>query len=381
LPPGTILDGRYLVGRMLGQGGYGITYVGCDIRLGFKVAIKEYMPRDLASRDRDNVSIRPYSGEAGKYFRHGLEGAIEEGRHLAKLREHRNVVSVVTYFEANGTGYLVMHYVEGHSLFDMTSQCGGRLLEAEVCEILAQMLDGLRAVHDVGLLHRDIKPANVYITSEGVVQILDFGAARETIGKRSKSLSIQLTPGYAALEQYFTRADRLGPWTDVYGAAATGYRLLTGTVPPEACSIGMMEDRLASPREIMGQEVSEEVSDVLMKGMRERPEQRYQSPTEFRDALMQASEKAERREIGVPPATSPKPPRAFRPPLTPDEKRSFSSPPEPNSPVYLEPLLEWLKRLYRAFKESTDPAIVLVVIWIVVAMVVVILCLVWGLRG
>jgi len=235
LPHHTRLNqGHYRLGRVLGKpGGFGITYLGWDERLQTKVAIKEYLPRELAGRDADHRTVAAHSGEDADAFAFGLGKFLEEARTLARL-DHPNLVRVRDFFEENGTAYLVMDYYDGLTLAEyLTRQPGSKLPEDQAIGILLPILDGLREVHAKGFLHRDIKPANIYLTAANRPILLDFGAARQAMGEHSRSLSVVLSAGYAPIEQY-QRNGKQGPWTDVYGAAATLYAMVTGQPPPDA---------------------------------------------------------------------------------------------------------------------------------------------------
>jgi serine/threonine protein kinase len=233
LPRGTLLHGQYRVGRVLGSGGFGVTYVAWDERLETRVAIKEYFPRDFARRDLQRGHIVPIGPLEREPFGHGLNGFLNEARALAKF-DHPHIVQVRTYFEANGTGYIVMHYYDGLDL-GCFLQRRGRLGEKDALGIMLPVLDGLQAVHQRGLLHRDIKPLNIYLAMrpQPTPILLDFGAARVAVGEKSRKLSVIWTDGYAPLEQYSSQG-RQGPWTDIYACGATLYHLVTGTVPPNA---------------------------------------------------------------------------------------------------------------------------------------------------
>ena len=276
LPHRTLLQGQHLVGRVLGRpGGFGITYLGWDLRLERRVAIKEFLPRDLAGRGADQVSVVPHSAEDREVFLYGLEQFLREARTLAKL-DHPNIVRVMQVFEANGTAYLVMEFYQGLTLAEHLERQGGRLDEDSARRLIGPVLDGLRAVHAKGFLHRDIKPQNIYlarIEGGGVRPILlDFGAARQAVGERSQSVSVLGTPGYAPFEQYHSRGQQ-GPWTDVYAVAAVLYRLVTGTAPPPA-NERMAADDL-TPATAFG--VSAGLSATLARALSLRPEGRPQS--------------------------------------------------------------------------------------------------------
>lgn len=219
LPPGFLLE-EYEIEAVLGHGGFGVTYLARDLNLGTPLAIKEYLPSDLALRE-DGTTVHPKSEADREEYRWGLERFLGEAQTLTRF-EHPNIVSVLRFFEANGTAYLVMAYQKGDSLSDILRQ-KGRLDETEVMGILGPLLDGLAEVHKAGFLHRDIKPGNIYIRADGSPLLLDFGAARQALGHRSKSLTAIVTAGFAPQEQYFSGGNQ-GPWTDIYALAAVLYR-------------------------------------------------------------------------------------------------------------------------------------------------------------
>jgi serine/threonine protein kinase len=281
LPHRTLLQGQYLVGRVLGKpGGFGITYLAFDTGLETRVAIKEYLPRDLAGRDGGRSTVKAHSREDGELFRFGLEEFIGEARTLAKF-DHLHLVRVRHVFEENGTAYMVMDYYEGLTLAEYLHR-KGRVAEKTALDILMPILDGLREVHEKGFIHRDIKPQNIYLTNQGRPILLDFGAARLAMAERSRSLSVVLTPGYAPFEQYQRRGEQ-GPWTDVYACAAVLYQMVTGEAPPEATE-RVDEDGLQPPR-ALAPDLSQEVAKTLMKGLAMTVRDRYKSIYELQDAL------------------------------------------------------------------------------------------------
>jgi formylglycine-generating enzyme required for sulfatase activity/serine/threonine protein kinase len=284
LPQRTRLHEQFLIGRVLGEpGGYGITYLAWDLGLQTRVAIKEFLPRDWVWRASDGATVTAQSPRHAEQFRFGLEQFLREARTLAQL-DHPNIVRVRQFFEANGTAYLVMDYYAGLSLAEHLESQGGRLPEAQAKDLLLPILDGLRAVHARDVLHRDIKPQNIYLArlpSGGVRPILlDFGAARQAIGEHSRSLSVILTPGYAPFEQYHRKGQQ-GPWTDVYAAAATLYRMVTGEPPPEA-NERMAGDDLR-PATDFG--VTRPLSDALGQGLAMDPAARPQTVQTFQALL------------------------------------------------------------------------------------------------
>ena len=230
LPQGTrIRDFEFH--RVLGHGGFGITYLGWNVTLDIPVAIKEYLPTDLATRKSDQ-SVVPQSSQVVADFQWGLERFLDEARTLARL-QHPNIVRVHQYFEAHGTAYIAMDYVEGEDLSAYLTR-KGTLSEDELKSILYPMLSALEVVHGADFLHRDIKPGNIVLRDvDGSPVLLDFGAARQAIGAKSRSVTSIVTPGYAPIEQYSSRGDQ-GPWTDIYALGGVCYRALTGQVPDDA---------------------------------------------------------------------------------------------------------------------------------------------------
>lgn len=314
LPEGTRLRDQYRIGEILGAGSFGITYRARDERLDTTVALKEYYPHELAGRTRSRLTLNPYSAEDAEDFEFGRERFMEEGRTLARF-DHPNIVRVRSYFEAHGTGYLVMDYYEGQTLAAYLAEKGGNLPEEEAVGIIQDVLQGLRPVHEEDLLHRDIDPQNIYRTDEGKVVLLDFGAARVAMGERSEGELVVFKPGYAPHEQYYSDGDQ-GPWTDVYACAATLYKCLTGVKPPEA-TIRVKEDELVPPREI-NPEVSMETSVAVMKGLAVKPDRRPSSVEAF-SALLEEPPASDANGTGLPrPLSVPDAPTESRPPLSED---------------------------------------------------------------
>ena len=282
LPLGQVLDGRYRIGRVLGHGGFGITYLAWDENLQLRLAIKEYLPRDCASRAADGVSLAIYAGQASEQFNYGLDRFLEEARALAHFDQHPGIVTVKNFFRAHGTGYCVMDYVEGITLSEyLGQQPNGRISFDAALKLLMPVMDALRAVHKESLLHRDIAPDNIYLTQDGRIKLLDFGAARYAASEHSKSLSIILKPGYAPEEQYRTKGNQ-GPWTDVYGLAATFYRAITGQVPPESLDRLDSDDLVAPSR--LGIPITPGQEAILLKALAVKAGQRFPGMAELQQA-------------------------------------------------------------------------------------------------
>ena len=282
---GTILLGKYSVGRVLGKGGFGVTYLAFDLTRAERVAIKEYMPDALSYRMPGTTLISTYLGEKEQSFHLGAEKFYEEARTLSRFSGNPNIIRVQEFFYENNTAYFVMEYIQGSDLKTCVAQNGGKLSERAVLSILWPLLGALEAVHAQGILHRDISPDNIFITNSGVVKLLDFGSARQVLGEQSKSLSVVLKPGFAPVEQYQTHG-RQGEWTDVYALAATAYYCLTGRVPESAMD-RVVEDTLEPPS-ALGADVSPAFEEVLLQAMSVRATGRIQNIPELRDALLLA---------------------------------------------------------------------------------------------
>jgi len=281
LPPGTRLQ-NYVLGRVLGQGGFGITYLGWDLQLQRKVAVKEYFPQAIASRVPHGATVTATSMDARDGFAYGLDRFLAEGRTLARFADHPCIVSVLSLFEANNTGYLVMGYLEGVTLSQALQDAGGKLAYAAAREIMMRVMDGLREMHSQGMLHRDVSPDNIYLTRQGPVKLLDFGAARMAVRERSQDLSVMVKEGYAPPEQYI-RTGKQGAWTDVYAAAATFYRVITGFKPPTALE-RQVEETLVKPSAYCA-DLPARAEAAILKGMSLRPDMRYQTVEQFQQDL------------------------------------------------------------------------------------------------
>lgn len=280
LPLGTILNGRYLVGKVLGIGGFGITYLGYDLTLEIKVAIKEYMPSALATRHADRYTVA-LTGHVEEEYKYGMERFLEEAKILAKLQSTPNIVSVQNYFKENGTAYFVMEYIDGMSLKAYLSKNGDQISYSQAIAFLQPIMEALIQVHGMNLLHRDISPDNIYITSTGESRLLDFGAARFASGD-GKSVSVILKHGYAPEEQYSSHGNQ-GPWTDVYAMGATLYRCITGQLPPDSIE-RIHGDRLKPPSEL-GVRIPGHVENAILKALAVRTQDRFPNMEAFIQAL------------------------------------------------------------------------------------------------
>lgn len=320
LPPGTVLLDRYLVGRVLGEGGFGITYIGCDLRLELKIAIKEYYPVDRATRNASvSLGVTNFMGPAAQSFERGKQKFLGEARAMARMDKQQTIVGVRDYFEANNTAYIVMEYIQGTNFSDLVKQRGGRIAPEELFPLLEPLFGALSVMHENGLIHRDISPDNLML-EHGKVRLLDFGCARETT-RGTETLTIALKQGYAPVEQYQSKGQ--GPWTDIYALCATIYFCLTGKAPPQALD-RITSDGLLLPSKL-GVALLPGQEEALLKGLNLSPNRRYRSMAELHAALYQP---------GIQAAAKRPEPEPLEPtvPVAPEEEPTPVPEPEPLPP-------------------------------------------------
>ena len=298
IKPGSLLHDRYTVGRAIGFGGFGITYIAWDNKLMQKVAIKEYMPSEYATRVSGNLTVTIYDGERYTEFMTGLQKFLDEAQRLAKFQNVPGIVRILDCFSENLTAYIVMEYLDGMTLKQYLAEHGGKLPYEEAVEFILPVLAALQAVHKEGIIHRDISPDNIFITEDGEVKLLDFGAARYASTGYSKSLSVILKPGYAPAEQYLSHGEQ-GPWSDVYATAATLYRMITGVVPEEA--LERKEKDTLKPPSALGAKLPKNAEKAILNALNVRVENRTASAEEFEAQLLstanviRVTEKGEKR--------------------------------------------------------------------------------------
>lgn len=281
LMPGILLNGKYLVGRTLGEGGFGITYLAWDTNMETRVAIKEYYPGNLVSRDvtsDSGNSLTTTTFENKNNFEDGLKRYVKEAAVLAKFFELPGIVSVKDFFYENGTAYIVMEFIDGISLKKVLEQKGGRLTSDEALNLIKPVISSLAIIHKSKILHRDISPDNIMIDKNGRVKLIDFGAARYFEGQNDKSMTVMLKHGYAPVEQY-SRSGEQGSYTDVYGLCAVLYRMITGSIPIEATE-RIRDDKLIPVRKL-ARKTPKYVAAAIEKGLSVLPENRQQSMEEL----------------------------------------------------------------------------------------------------
>ncbi len=302
LAKGYEIEG-YRIERVLGAGGFGVTYLATEMSINRRVAIKEYLPSGIAVRGRDDVSVHPVTSGDKSDFEWGLERFKKEAETLVTFR-HPNIISVFRFFLGNGTAYLVMAYEDGESLATILERAG-RLSEAELREVLEPLLAGLEHVHGAGFLHRDIKPGNIYVRRDGSPVLLDFGAARLAMGGRSQSLTSIVSAGYAPFEQYTTRGNQ-GAWSDIYALGGVLYRAATGHRPPDAPDRVRKDPYVPAATAARG-EYSQHFLEAVDASLRMNEEERPQSVADWRPmfdgetASFAGSEEGATLAVGVPP--------------------------------------------------------------------------------
>lgn len=289
LPPGTILNGKYEVGKSLGEGGFGITYLAWDTYMQTKIAIKEYFPTHAVTRDTTNPggnSVTKNVTAGALNFDDGLKRYVQEASILSKFFELPGIVSVKDFFYENETAYFVMEYIEGMSLKDYLDSQGGSIGYEEALALVQPVITSLNVIHQNNLLHRDISPDNIMISNDGVIKLIDFGAARSMEQAADNGMTVMLKHGYAPIEQY-SRNGPQGPYTDVYGVCAVLYRMITGRIPLDATDRATSDgngDGLVPIRKL-ARKVPKHVAQAIERGLSVLPEHRQQNMQQLYDEL------------------------------------------------------------------------------------------------
>lgn len=278
----SILKGRYLVGIPLGIGGFGITYIAFDLEVGGVCAIKEYMPDTVAFRNgfEQNVSVSESKFDS---YQFGMNRFIEEAQMLMKFSQSKYIINVFECFQENNTAYYVMEYFNGCDLRTFTNNFKNKMDFHFGLNCMCQVMCGLEELHNQGVLHRDISPDNIYISKNGYIKILDFGAARYSVTQKERNLSVIIKMGYAPLEQYGTKVSQ-GPWTDIYALGATFYQLFSGIQLPEATERIMGET--VKDLKDYNEQIPDSFSKVIKKAIALQQNERYQSIAGMRKDLV-----------------------------------------------------------------------------------------------
>ena len=316
LPPRTLLRDQYLIGRVLGEGSFGITYLAFDTAMETKVSLQEYMPRGIAGRTPGQTTVQAVAPACQEQFEFGLDRFLDEARSLKKCCDNSNTVSNETVFRDNGTAYLVMEFLDGMTLAEFLLRRDRTMSFENAQRILMPAMDALSSLHDQGGLHGAVSPSSIFLCRTGAVELIGFGVARQALAKKTRSQAL-LKEGYAPEEQYRSSGAQC-PCTDVYGMAATLYRVITGKVPPAALD-RLAEDQLESPSQL-GIAMPAAAERALMSALSVRAADRCQSVEEFRNGLMASS------IAGVPlPPLPPLPPRPTSAPPPPPQAQSARS--------------------------------------------------------
>lgn len=298
LEPGTILNGKILIGNILGMGNFGITYMGFDMLLEYRVAVKEFFPDDMVEREIDS-SLRVAGETTEEEYIDEVREFQREARILAQFSKHPGIVSIKELFYENNTGYLVMEYLEGGTLRRYIDNNSGHLTVEHALELMEPVITSMEEVHKSGLIHRDISPENIMLDDDGSIKVIDFGATKKLSNKTAQVYIGKF--GYAALEQMLGEGQ--GPWTDVYGICATLYCMITGDIPADAYSRSLGEEELVPITEY-GYPIPKRVSDAIMKGLSMECRDRQQDMGQLKRSLygVKTSAKEEKETVQFPKA-------------------------------------------------------------------------------
>ena len=300
LKPGVILKERYKIEEVIGAGGFGITYRAWDPLLQSYVAIKEYYPSGIATRSADSSKVCVPVGQEQREYHRGRIRFLKEAQDVARFQSEPNIVSIYDYLEENDTAYMVMEYLHGCTLKQYIREHGGRLDTDHILHICLSVLDALAVVHKAGMIHRDISPENIFICEDLTVKLIDFGAAKQVYLDGEQTMSVVLKPGYAPPEQY-AKKDKQGPWTDIYALGATLYFAATGEKPEE--SFGRVLEDTIKPVCEVNPEIPRAMSQVIMRAMSVKIEDRYQTVETMREALLAGEGQNAQMEPYVIPAS------------------------------------------------------------------------------
>ena len=282
---GTVLNGKYLVGQAIGEGGFGITYIGLDLNLELKIAIKEFYPNGYANRSSTVKNYVTFINNAqGRYFNDSKKQFLREAKSLAKFSSEKGIVDVRDYFNENNTTYIVMEYIEGGTLASRVKNKGVFRYD-EIFRLMLPIMYALKKMHAEGIIHRDISPDNIMFANDNSLKLMDFGAARYYTGAEKKTMSVMLKHGFTPYEQHSSTGNQ-GPWTDVYALCATMYKCITGKTPVD-CLNRVMKDTLKTPGEL-GIDMPEQCQNILLYGMAIYPDNRCRSMTELIELIEDA---------------------------------------------------------------------------------------------
>lgn len=287
LAPGTVLLEKYIIGKVLGKGGFGVTYLTYDKAAENKVVVKEYFPYGIARRSADNTTVTFSSADNADVFEVGAEKFYNEAKLISKFNDYPNIVNIYEFFYENGTVYYSMEYLSGQTLKEYIRD-HGTIGAPQALYIARRIADALEVAHGGSVLHRDISPDNIIICDNGNVKLIDFGSARQVIDERSQSFSVIVKPGFAPLEQYQKNGNQ-GPWTDIFSLGTTLYFALTGDIPEDPISRFDEDDTFKSNLF----DIDPELWDIISKAVKLKIKDRYASAAELNEALKKVSFKSQ----------------------------------------------------------------------------------------
>ncbi len=355
LPADTLLVGDYMIERVLGAGGFGITYLARDLVLDRAVTIKEYFPVDFAARGGSNDAI-PRSQESSVDYKWGLDRFIEEAKTLAQF-DHPNIVKVFRYFQENSTAYMVLQFEEGRSLKAWQKGLNRAPSQKELDEIISPLLDALSLIHKADFLHRDIAPDNIIVRTDGSPVLIDFGSARGEIARHSRTVSALVKPGYSPYEQYAETGSQQGPWTDIYALGATLYHMISGKRPHDSPS-RIVKDELASAHDVALNTYRPRFLNAIDHAMALDLEKRPQSieiwrgellaPDEARASLFGRQRQRQKAKTQLAPTV------VLEDPLPPPAAPA-TVPPPPDTPGYRGGFLDFMDGLRRITTGAPTP--------------------------
>ena len=282
LIPGTVLRNRYIIGRSIGFGGFGITYKAFDTVLSVVVAVKEFYPAGLVNRGEGEVKVGIFSGDKEQEFKRQLERFLEEARNMAIFSKEKDIINVFDYFEENQTAYIIMEYVDAPLLKTCLKE-RGRFSTKDAVKYILAILDALSKIHSHGIIHKDISPDNIFLTGEDSIKIFDFGAAKFQGTETERTEDVVVKAGYSPPEQYRSKNEQ-GAFMDIYAVGAIFYEMVTGEKPMEAPDRSM-EDELKMPSEY-GIELEQQTERVILKALALEPQMRFQTAEKFKDAIV-----------------------------------------------------------------------------------------------
>lgn len=287
LKPGTILENRYIIGEALGYGGFGITYKAYDTVLSIVVAIKEFYPAGLVSRGEGNAKVSIFSGDKAEEYKKLMSRFIDEARNMALFAKEKDIVNVFAYFEANGTAYIIMEYIEGLLLKNYLKN-NGKMQDEEACAYTSALLTAIQKIHNKGIIHKDISADNIFLIPPSQIKVFDFGSAKLQGNENNEKINVIVKTGYAPPEQYRSKGSQ-DYRVDIYAAGAVLYQMLTGERPVESLE-RLEKDTLLSPSQ-KGIVVSPHIEKAVMKALSLNVQARFSSADEFRKAIMTQEKK------------------------------------------------------------------------------------------